>query len=170
MYLRLSNSLHSMLASVLCTKMKQYWLKFYSTEQRWIRVESHGIVQPIAHNQVEKETRYHMIRFSQSQRLCSKWRIKMAAPMKLHQAPGSEGIWNNYVDIQPKIMQFRLTISLCTCGYISLGDLTWQDEVWRRILLNANSWYLAEALKSCIHYSFWLNLQVCAYFIDTKFN
>ncbi len=59
MYLRLSNSLHSILASVLCSEMKQYCLKFHALEQRWIRVEPCGMVQPIAHNQVETETRYH---------------------------------------------------------------------------------------------------------------
>ncbi len=32
-----------------------------------------------------------------------------------------EGIWNNYVHIEQKIMQFRFIISLCTLGYISLG-------------------------------------------------
>ncbi len=47
-----------------------------------------------------------------------------------------EGIWNNYVDIEHKIMQVRFIIFLCTWGYISLGDLTWQHEVWRKILLN----------------------------------
>ncbi len=127
--------------------MKQYWLKFHATGQHWIWVEPRGMVQPIAHNQVEMETRYLLVWFSQSQRLCLKWRIKMAAPTKLHQA-GSEGIWNNYVDIQQKLMQFRFIISLCSCGYISLGDPTWQDEVWRRILQNTNSWFLTEALKS----------------------
>ncbi len=40
------------------------------------------------------------------------------------------------------------TISLYTCGYISLGDPTWQDDVSRKILLNTNSWYLTEALES----------------------
>ncbi len=30
-----------------------------------------------------------------------------------HEAtPGSEGLWNNYVDIQQKIMQFRFIISV----------------------------------------------------------
>ncbi len=125
--------------------MKQYWLKFHASGQHSIRVEPHGMVQPIAHNQVEMETRYHVVWFSQSQRLCSKWRIN--AHEATPEAPGSEGIWNNYVDIQQKIMQFRFIISLCTCEYISLGNLTWQDEVWRRILLNTNSWYLTEALE-----------------------
>ncbi len=148
MYLRLSNSLHSILPSVLCSKIKQYWLKFHAAGQRWIRVEPPGMVKPITHNQVETETRYHVVWFSQSQRLCSKWQIKMAVPTKLHQVPGSERIWNNYVDIQQKIMQFRFIISLYTCGCIFLGDPTWLDEVWRRIFLNTNSWYLTEALES----------------------
>ncbi len=84
MYLRLSNSLHNILASVLCSKIKQYWLKFYASGQRWIRVEPHGMVQPIAHDLVATETRYHVVLFSQWQRLCLKWRIKMAAPTKPH--------------------------------------------------------------------------------------
>ncbi len=34
--------------------------------QRWIRVEPLGMVQPITHNLVETETRYHVVWFSQS--------------------------------------------------------------------------------------------------------
>ncbi len=86
MCLRSSNSLHSILESVLCSRMKQYWLKFHATGQLWIRVKPCGMVQPIAHNQVETETRYHVVWFSQSQWLCSKWRIKMAVPTKLHRS------------------------------------------------------------------------------------
>ncbi len=152
MYLWLSNRLHSILTSVLCSKMKQYWLQFHASDQDWIRVEPRGMVQPIAHNLVRMETRYHMVWFSQSQQLCSKWRIKMVAPMKPHTLviifANSEGISNNYFDIQQKIMLFRFIISLCTWGYISLGDPTCQHEVWRKILLNTNSWYLTKALKS----------------------
>ncbi len=37
---------------------------------------------------------------------------------------------------------------MCTWGYFSLGDPTWQHEVWRKILLNTNSLYLTEAFKS----------------------
>ncbi len=72
MYLRSSNSIHSILASVFCWKMKQYLLKFHATVQRWIQVEPLGMVQPITHNLVEMETRYHLVWFSQSQRLCLK--------------------------------------------------------------------------------------------------
>ncbi len=75
------------------------------------------------------------------------------------------GIWTNYIDIEEKIMQVRFIIFLSTWGYNSLGDLTRQHEVWRKILLNTNGWYLT---KACIHYSFQLNLLLRAYFIDTK--
>ncbi len=122
--------------------MKQYWLKFHASRQCWIRVEPRSMVQPITHNLVETETRYHMVWFSQSQWLCSKWQIKMAAPTKPNALAiifaNSEWIWNNYVDIQQKIMKFRFIISLCTWGYISLGDPTWRDEVWRKTCLNTN--------------------------------
>ncbi len=60
----------------------------------------------------------------------------------------TEGIWNNYVDIQQKIMQVRFNIFLSTWGYNSLGDPTRQHEVWRKILLNTNSSYLTEAFES----------------------
>ncbi len=135
MYLRLLNSLHSILASVLCSKMKQYWLKFHASEQDWIRVEPRGMVQPIAHNLVETETRYHVVWFSQSQRLCSIWQIKMAAPTKPQALAiifaNSEGIWNNYVDIQQKMMQVRSIILLHIWGYNSLVDPITQHDVWR---------------------------------------
>ncbi len=48
MYLQLSNSLHSILASILCSKMKPYCLKFHASGQCWIRVEPRCMVQPIA--------------------------------------------------------------------------------------------------------------------------
>ncbi len=55
MYLRSSNSLHSILVNVLCKKMKQYQLKFHGMGQRWIRVEPRGMVQPITHNLVHRK-------------------------------------------------------------------------------------------------------------------
>ncbi len=116
--------------------MKQYWLKFHALGQHWIWVEPHGMVQPITHNLVETETRYHVEWFILSQRLCSKWRIKMVVPTKPHALDinfaNSEGIWNNYVDIQQKIMQVRFIILLCTQGYISLIDPIRQHNVWRK--------------------------------------
>ncbi len=118
--------------------MKQYWLKFHASGQHWIRVEPHGMVQPIAHNLVEMETRYHMVWFSQLQRLCSKWRIKMVVPTKPHKLAiifaNSEGIWNNYVDIQKKIMQVRFIILLCTWGYNSVVDPIMQHDVWGKLV------------------------------------
>ncbi len=136
MYLRLSKIAHSILVSVLCSKIKQYWLKFHALGQRWIRQEPCGIVQPITHNLVETKTRYHVVCFGQSQWLCSKWRIKMAVPTKAHMLAiifeNSEGIWNNYVDIQQKIMQVRYIILLCTWGYNSLVDPIRQHDVWRK--------------------------------------
>ncbi len=47
-------------------------------------------------------------------------------------ASTSKEIWNNYVDIEQKIMQVRLIISLCTWGYNSLGDPIRQHEVWKK--------------------------------------
>ncbi len=119
--------------------MKQYCLKFRAPGQRWIRVEPCGMVQPITLNLVKTETRYQVVWFSQSQRLCSKWRIKIVAPKKPHSLAiifvNSEGIWNNYVDIQPKIMQVRFIILLCTRGYNSLVDPIRQHDVWRKTRL-----------------------------------
>ncbi len=45
-------------------------------------------------------------------------------------------------------MQVRINIFLSTWGYNSLGDPTRQHEVWKKILLNTNSWYLTEAFES----------------------
>ncbi len=170
MYLRLSNSLHSILAFVLCSKMKQYWLKFHASGQRWIRVELCGMVQPITHNLVKMETRYYMVWFSQSQRLCSKWQIKMAAPTKPHALTiifaNSEGIWNNYSDIQQKIMQVRFIILLCTQGYNSLVDPIRQHNVWRKTC-QAESKFLAH--RDCGKF-IWQNPLQCSYFYNTQFN
>ncbi len=52
MYLRSSNSLHSILGTVLCKKIKQNGLKFHASGQLSIRVEPHGMVQLITHNLV----------------------------------------------------------------------------------------------------------------------
>ncbi len=75
MYLRPSNSLHSILASVLCKKneaiLTQIPCFWAALNVFLIRVEPRGMVQPITHNLVETETRwqrpYHLISFSQSQ-------------------------------------------------------------------------------------------------------
>ncbi len=96
---------------------------------------------------------------------------KMAAPIRTLQAvlllcKLIEGIWNNYVNIEQKIMQIRFTISLCTWGYISLGDPTWQDDVWRKIQ-TVNIW--PKLWKACKYYSFQQNMLLRAYFIDAKF-
>ncbi len=55
MYLRPSNSLHSILTTVLCKKIKQHGLKFHASGQRSIRVEPYGMVQPITHNLVHQK-------------------------------------------------------------------------------------------------------------------
>ncbi len=60
----------------------------------------------------------------------------------------SEVIWNNYIDIQQKIMQVRFNSFLATWGYKFLGYMTRQDEVWLKIVLNTNSLYLYEAFES----------------------
>ncbi len=52
MYLRSSNSLHSISASVLYKSMKQYCLKLHASWWRSIRVEPRGMVLPITHNLV----------------------------------------------------------------------------------------------------------------------
>ncbi len=122
-----------------------------------IRVEPRGMVQPITHNLVlckqDGSThtmvwrRYYVVSFSQSHWLCSKrleWQIHMLVLIFAN----SEGIWNNYVDIQQKIMPIRFIIFLSTWRYNFLGDPTRQHEVWRKILLNTNSWYLTKAFKS----------------------
>ncbi len=71
-------------------------------------------------------------------------------------AANSEGIWNNYVDIQDINMQVRFIIFLSTWGY-SLGDPTRQHKVWRKILLKYKlSWSIQ--CKAC--YSFW---QICCW-------
>ncbi len=55
MYLRSSNSLLSILAFVLCKKMKQHWVKFHASGQRLIRVKPRGMVQPITHKLLHKK-------------------------------------------------------------------------------------------------------------------
>ncbi len=55
MYLRSSNSLQSILASVLCKKIKQHLVKFHASGQHSIRVEPRGMVQPIIHNLVHRK-------------------------------------------------------------------------------------------------------------------
>ncbi len=51
MYLRSSNSLHSILAK----KMKKHRVKFHAPGERTIRVEPCGMVQPITHNLVHRK-------------------------------------------------------------------------------------------------------------------
>ncbi len=57
-----------------------------------------------------------------------------------------EGIWNNYVDIEQKVMQVIFIIFLNTWGYNSLGDPTRQHKVWKKILLQADP---IERLTAC---------------------
>ncbi len=136
--------------------MKRYWLKFHAMGQRSIRVEPRGMVRPI---------RYNLFHWKQDGSAHTTWYtkvkvgnfcwttwygsanrsgndIKMAGPVctstYLIFCKLFEGIWNNYVDIEQKIMQIRFIIFLCTWGYISLGDLTWQHKVWRKTRLNTN--------------------------------
>ncbi len=159
MYLRTSNSLHSILASVLCKKMKQYWLKFHASGQRngyidssvttWYGSTNHmtlsyankmtvpiprGMVQPITAAVLENSAMTD--------------KDGTLHPHASSHFANSEGIWNNYVDIQQQIMQIRFIIFLSTWGCKSLGDPTRQHKVWWKILLNRNSWYLTETFES----------------------
>ncbi len=150
--------------------MKQYWLKFHASGQRWIRVEPLGMVQPITHNLVETETRYHMVWFSQSQWLCSKWRIKVAAHTKSHSLAiifaNSDGIWSNYVDLQQKIMQVGFIILLCTWGYNSLVDWSGSTMFEGKLVRPKANWWLVEIVEN----SFRQNPLQCGYFYNTQFN
>ncbi len=47
-----------------------------------------------------------------------------------------KGIWNNYVEIQWKIMQVIFIIFWCIWGKNSLSDPTRQHKVWRKKLLH----------------------------------
>ncbi len=135
------------IASVLCKKMKQHWLKFHASGQCSIRVEPRGMVQPIIHNLVHwkqdgsdhtmwyrkvKVGNFRWTTYGSANRSCNDVN-KIAAPFSTSWIAFClqtlEGIWNNYVDMEQKIMQIRFIISLCTCRYISLGDLTWKHKV-----------------------------------------
>ncbi len=150
--------------SVFCLKMKQYWPKFHATGQCWIWVEPRGMVQPITHNQVKTETRHQMVWFSQLQRLCSKWRIKIAAPTKLYQA------LKEY-----EIITLIYNRKSCSLGLLSLCAL-WiyfsrrSNLAGRSLKENTSKYKHLISWKACIHYSVRLNLLVHAYIIDTKLN
>ncbi len=79
----------------------------------------------------------------------------------------SERIWNNYVEIHRKCIHVMLIMVWSVQGYISLDDPTWQREVWRKILLQADP---IEGLKAYRKHSFRINLLQCAYFYNTQFN
>ncbi len=143
MYLRSSNSLHIILVSVLCKKIKQYWLKFDASGQRSNRLEPSRMVQPIRHNCSTRnkwQCPYHMVYKGENRsgNDINKMVALFCTSTSLVFCKLFEGIWNDYVDIEQKIMQFRFIISLCTWGYISLGNPTWQHEVWRKTRLNTN--------------------------------
>ncbi len=83
---------YSILASVLCSKMKQYCLKFHASGQRWIRVEPRGMVQPIPAAVLETTqehnwSRSHVIRMCSSQ--CTMVRPITVAMTKKMVAPST---------------------------------------------------------------------------------
>ncbi len=127
-YLRSSNSLHSILASVLCRK--------------WSNIDWNYMLRGS-----DYFCRTMYLSANRSKVINSRW-LRFLFIRMLSIFANSEGIWNNYVDIQQKFMQVRFITSLCTWGYISLGYPTWQHEVWRKILLNTNSWHLTEPFES----------------------
>ncbi len=151
--------------------MKQYWVKFHASGQCSIRVEPCGMVQPIIHKVVHRKQDGSKMVYVDNFRWTTWYGSanhschnvnKMVVPIRLQAVlllcKLIEGIWNNYIDIEQKIMQVTFSISLCTWGYISLGDPT-RQEVWRKILLNTNSWYLTERpkpWKACMHTLFLL--------------
>ncbi len=175
---------YRILSSVLCSKMKQYWLKFHASGQRWIRVEPRGMVQPITHNLVNRKqdgsthvTWYTKVKVSNF--FWSMWYgsanrsgndvNKMAAPFCVLL------LFINTLDFLHTLKEYEIIkliynrkscslglLSLCTWGYISLGDPTWQQEVWRKILLNTNSCYLTEAFES-MHTLFLLTKSAAAH-------
>ncbi len=63
-------------------KIKQHCLKFHAPGQRWIRVESHGMVQPIA--AAVLETSQWRIRLGYPVRLCCVFTILMLALLHVH--------------------------------------------------------------------------------------
>ncbi len=175
MYLRSSNSLHNILPSVLCktneailTQIPCFRAALDSSGTTWYGSANHTLPGP-------PETRwqrpYHVVykcnlrwttwygSANHSCKYVNKMAVHFSTSTVLLLCKLFEGIWNNYVDIEEKILQFRFIISLCTWGYISIGDPTWQHEVWRKTHLNTNA---------RIHYSFWLNLVLHANFNDTK--
>ncbi len=128
-------------------KMNQYWFKF------------HDIGELLCVNQlnclrlcVQQFPWDHMVWFSLSQYTSGNDVNKKATPFctstcflfcKLF-----EGIWNNYIDIEQKIIQVTFIISLCTWGYISLANPIWQYEVSRKQRLNTNwsKWHLVKRI------------------------
>ncbi len=114
-----------------------HWKQDGSDHTMWyikaISVRPRGMVQPIA---------------------VAMTKIKWRRP-SVHPAPHSiafclrtlERIWNNYIDIEQKVMQIEFIIFLSTWGYNSLGDSTRQHEVRKKILLQADP---IERLTACV--------------------
>ncbi len=129
-----SNSLHSILASVLCKK----WSNIDSNSMLWgcavvisIRISPYYVFGNF------RETMWYGSA-NRSGDDVNKIAVTFCTSTHLLFCKLFEGIWNNYVDIEQKIMQVRFIISLCTWGYIYLGDPTRQHEVWRKTRLNTN--------------------------------
>ncbi len=149
MYLISSNNLHTILSSVLCKKNEAILSKIPCCRGASSCVLTNSSVSLLCVRQFP----YDHVVCSANHSVDSGNDInKMAATFctstHLLFRKLFERIWNNYVDIEQKITQVRFIISLSTRGYNSLGDLTRQHRVWRKILLNTNSWYLTEAFKN----------------------
>ncbi len=85
-------------------------------------------------------------------------------------AANSEGIWNNYVYIQQKIMQVRFIILLCTQENNSLVDPTKQHDVWRKTCLGDSKLVAHKDWQFVDKKSFRLNPLQCCYLFNIQFN
>ncbi len=133
-YLRSSNSLHSILAFVLC--------------KTWSNIDSNSMLRGSAVFISIRVFPYYVFgNFHGTTWYGSANRSSCARNFQnkdgaLHPSTcwlsflQTEGIWTNYVDIEPKIMKVRFIIFLSTWGYNSLGDPTRQHKVWRKTRLN----------------------------------
>ncbi len=148
MYLRSSNIPHSILATVLCKRNVATWTQIPcfgvaldSSGTTWYGSANHTQPGP-------PETRwhrsYHVVYkghfcwttwYCSANHSCSDVN-KMAAPISRSSSTQYcfcfqtfEGIWNNYVDIEQKVMQVIFIIFLSTWGYNSLGYPTRQQKM-----------------------------------------
>ncbi len=149
MYLRSSNSLHSILSSVLCKKMKQYWLKFHASGQHCGYIDSSGTrwygsapiprgMVPIPCGIVQPITEAVLKTFAMTNKNGT-----------LHPHAGSHFCTLKEYEIITLIYN-RKSCRLDLLFFWAPGAIRpcRQHKVWRKILLNTNSWYLTEAFES----------------------